>query len=245
MRRITFIICVAAIMFVPAASRALSGGIGLYGSFSYGHSYWNFAKSGYVGSGDKDEKNNTLGWGILMDTTVARDSLINYRLEIGYDRVTHSFHSSEIGDLNLHRILLSNTLGFGIIRSEDLRFWLGPQLRLSYCWGEDKFYEFLTFPGPTAPKTQIKQKFNYMSYRADLGITSGVNIHFPGNISLGLECGWRAFLGDGERKIERSIVDYYYGWNTSIRRTEKLEYTYGYETFVNVCVLYRINDKYK
>lgn len=245
MRRITFIICVAAMMFVPAASRALSGGIGAYGSFSYGYSYWDFVRSMYINAGDKDEKNRSLGYGILADTSVAMDSLLNYRLGIGYESVIYFLHNSDYGDLELRHIILSATLGIGIIRSEDLRFWVGPQIRLSYCWGEDSYDENLIFPGPTSPKSQIKEKAEYKFYRADLGIASGVNIHLPGNISLGLECGWRAFLGDGERKVERHAVDYYYGWNILIRRTDKLELTYGYETFMNVCVLYRINDEYK
>lgn len=234
MRSLILFICITAITCALTASPVLGKGIGVYGSQSMGLSYWD------IESDTEDIPGSYFGGGLLIDTAMAKDRLLSYRLGIGYERTKYdSFHGSS--NLDLDRIVVSNTLGFGLFRHEKVRLWLGPQFRLSFNWGNDnvRTYDF----DPLLGYAQMTSEETFGFVRFDLGLALGANIHLPGNISLGIEFGPRAFLGYGEIKYSEYITTSLFPMQE--RGVDKLNYIYGYETFINVCILYRIRDEYR
>jgi|GEM_PF-433995 len=235
MRNPILCMCIAALTFVFAASPVHAVGIGVYGDYSMGRSYWDFKNSGST-----DERHSYYGGGLLFDTAVAGDRLFHYRLGIGYDKIVHDSYS-DFGDLRLNRIVISNTFGFGIVRSEEARLWLGPQFRLSFNWGKDKYSG--TYYDIYFGQVFFDEKDKYYFRRFDLALVFGANINLPGKISLGLEFGPRVFVGDGWVHISRDTTYSSFPFHES--GSDNLRFIYGYEAFVNICALVRINDEYK
>lgn len=252
MRRAINLICIAALMCVFTASPVLAIGLGVYGNYSMGQYHWDFKNSsntlykyGYEDFIDRvstNEEHSCYGGGILLDTAVAKDKLLNYRLGIGYDRNTHYSYTL---DLKLNRIIISNTFGFGIIRHDDMRLWLGPQLRFSYNWGKIEFDSIYVDRLLSSIRGPIygKEKDNIKYGRIDFGIAIGANIQMTGDISLGFEFGPRAFIGYGENRRCADMGYVILPYRKSY--TALIKYLYGYETFMNVCIFYRIKDEYK
>lgn len=65
-------------------------------------------------------------FGLSWDTAVARDSLLNFRMNLGYERF-------ELEDdwgwkEDYHGVILEETLGVCLLANERLRLWAGPQL---------------------------------------------------------------------------------------------------------------------
>lgn len=235
MRSSILCVCITAITCAIAASPAFAIGLGVYGNYSIGHSYWGFHEYGAY-----NENHRYYGGGILFDTDVAKDRHLNYRLGIGYDSIIHDSYYNN-GDLKLNRIVLSNTLGIGIHRSAIARLWLGPQFRLSYKWGVDYYY--YEFDNPSGAIIFVKQKDRFQFFLADLAFVFGSNIHLPGRISLGFETGPRIFLGSGQLKSHRDSIPY--SVLASPGRMDSTRELFGIEVFVNVCAIVRINDEYK
>ncbi len=235
MRKLIPYMCIAAIVCALSATPAFAIGLGVYGNYSAGRSYWDFKNSGST-----DENHSYYGGGVVFDTAVARDSLFHYRLGIGYDKVVHDSYS-DFGDLKLNRIVVSNTFGFGIFRSEDTRLWLWPQFRVSENWGEDKYsgvwYDLYFGRGV------FKEKDSYDFFRADLALVFGANFNLPGKISLGIEFGPRVFYGEGTIHISRDTA--YASFPLHESGNDRVKTLYGYEAFINVCAIVRINDEYK
>lgn len=75
-----------------------------------------------------------LGLGFAYDTNVARDELINYRLNIGFENYDMSVDNSSSSE-SMRAFNIDNTVGFRIINNKTLRFWAGPEVRLGYMKG--------------------------------------------------------------------------------------------------------------
>lgn len=166
MRSLILCISIAVIFCALASSPVFAIGLGVYGNYSAGQSYWDFKNSGST-----DENHSYYGGGLVFDTAVARNILFHYRLGVGYDTIVHDSYS-DFGDLKLNRIVVSNTFGFGLFRSEDTRLWLGPQLRVSENWGKDKYsgvwYDLYFGRGVFKEKDTISSEPTWLSYSAPI-----------------------------------------------------------------------------
>jgi hypothetical protein len=112
---------IASVFFlVPATAQA--AGFGAY--FEYGRGIGHLSESGY----DFDYDANKYGFGFALDTNVSRNSLFNYRLNVGYQRTTREWEFGFEEDLN--GFSLNNMFGFGVYRDQNIRVWLGPSVRL-------------------------------------------------------------------------------------------------------------------
>lgn len=107
--------------------------------FSSGDLDWkiDYDDSGYIwGSGDYtyefDDDSRHQGFEFVLDTAVARNTVFNYRLNLGYEK----FESKDM-DLEMDSITVDNTFGFAVLRTKVIRLWLGPQLRFSYSHDDD------------------------------------------------------------------------------------------------------------
>lgn len=115
-------LCAAGLTFAAPASA------GLGGYFEYGLSQFaaNWIDDGFVQDGDQA---HSIGLGVAWDDNLAADSLLNYRLNIG---LRHLEPSEGDDDLRLYGLSGQFTLGFSPLRSESMRFWLGPSIGVSY-----------------------------------------------------------------------------------------------------------------
>jgi hypothetical protein len=83
---------------------------------------------------DAEYDTNKFGVGFVFDTNVAKNSLFNYRLSLGY---RHSERDYEMlypvysgAEEDFHGFTMNHTFGFGLYRGPALRLWLGPAIRL-------------------------------------------------------------------------------------------------------------------
>jgi len=127
---------------------------------------------------DADAERSLFGFGLLIDTAVAKDKLFNYRLQLGIASGSISIdgtqYSKSIGLTEYH---MYHSFGFGIVRTDGLRLWLGPQLGLGQARGSYSY----------AGKSGMK----YIETFASIGAVLGLNAHVSERVSLGFTGGAR------------------------------------------------------
>jgi hypothetical protein len=131
--------------------------------------------------------------GFVLDTSVAKDKLFNYRLNVGLS----SFDIEESGESDysgLERFGLSidSTFGFGVFRIKPLRLWIGPQIRVGFYGGET-------------------DEFALDVYAVTFGVAPvlGANVNLGRVVSLSLSTGYRIQGYAGE--IDTPDVTTFYG----------------------------------
>ena len=145
-----------------------------------------------IDAGDFDLSINHLQFGVLYDSAPSRDKLFNYRMSLGFDIATKVsadvedipatffgvpvLPSFDIDESSKYGFGWRNTFGFGIIRTELLKWWVGPALNMNFdFWDENGV------------------KAGILSIGG--GAETGVNIHLGSSISLCVGGGilWNAF----------------------------------------------------
>lgn len=163
-RYIVFAFLVGGVVQLPVGG-AHAAGFGAY--FEYGRAWGTFSGDSILPDlSDYDE--NQFGAGFAFDTAVARDHVFNYRLNIGYERV---YQESDSGvEVISNGAALSNTFGFGIVRTDAVRVWLGPALRFGFDVQKNTggdIWDFDIGGGPVLG-------FNFhVGDRVSLGLTGG------------------------------------------------------------------------
>lgn len=115
-------------------------GIGFYlgGGISSGEEEATFS----TGESTADTENGVLGIGFALDTNVlGRQSIFNYRLQAGYERMNTKGENSVSQDheVDWNGFVIEQDFGFGGKIGESVRLWGGPCVRLSYHVGSDEF----------------------------------------------------------------------------------------------------------
>lgn len=83
-----------------------------------------------VGVGERSHQQVGFTW----DTALASDRLLNFRLNLGYERFELR---NEFGDeYDYKGVILEETLGVRLLANERLRLWAGPQLVTALYSGE-------------------------------------------------------------------------------------------------------------
>jgi hypothetical protein len=141
---------------VLAASAAQAAGFGAY--FEYGRG---IAQQESGLGFDLDFTENKYGVGLALDTAVAQNRLFNYRLNLGYQYSSREFDlGGLVGNADLNGFSLNQMFGFGVLRTRNLRLWLGPSLRLNF--------DFVDEDIPRA---------NWLDLGMGVGIAAGLNLH--------------------------------------------------------------------
>jgi len=167
------VLCVCfATVLVLGMSDARAAGFGIYGSAGDGSSTWTVDRnSGF----DVDVTHQ--GAGFVFDTAVAQDKFFNYQLNLGYDEFTNK--TAGISDLKLGGLMISNAFGFGIVRTDGFRLWMGPEIRLAWPHG--------TQPG-----------VDYDFFGGGVGPVLGMNFNLPGTVSFVVKAGYIFMNYEGE-----------------------------------------------
>ena len=167
-------ICFAAVLVLGTAD-ARAAGFGIYGSAGGDDSSrWSIDSNPSF-----KVKTEHRGAGFVFDTAVAKDSFFNYQLNLGYDEFTNTNKANPVNDLKLGGLMISNSFGFGIVRTDGFRLWMGPEIRLAWPKGSMLGTDYDFFGGGVGPVV-------------------GMNFNFPGNASLVVKAGYQFMTYDGK-----------------------------------------------
>jgi len=160
-----------------ASTNAFGLGLGVYFEGAGGTLDWK-VEDDFGNEIDVDGDSKKAAFGFVLDTAVAANTVFNYRLNVGLTRFDADFDGDD-ETLEMGGIAVDNTFGFAVYRSELVRLWLGPQLRIAYYHGEFEDSGF---------EVDI----------AEVGIAPvvGVNLNFGRTFTLAFSGGYR-FLGYG------------------------------------------------
>ncbi|MDL1968971.1 MAG: hypothetical protein LWW97_10630 [Deltaproteobacteria bacterium] len=177
------------------------------------------------------------GYGFIFDTAVAKDEVFNYRLQIGYEDAEYDIDSVYDGDLHIDisdfvgnfkldidRFVIDNTFGFGIVRKENFRIWIGPQLRIGYMSGDGTM--------TLIDGTKLNLDFDD-GLVLGLAPVIGVNFNFINNLTIGVDLGYRFnfFVGSVDKTYYRLFDSgYFYGNDDTF--------------FINFAFIYRFDDNF-
>lgn len=204
---------VVCLMLCAAPASASSFGISANGAFAF--STFNLARS----SSSVDYSG---GAGFVLDTAVG-EGRFNYRLNFGYDNVIDSGSRFVTGP-SMHRIIISNAFGFGLIKTEKVRIWMGPEVGLS-C-------QFNTYRD---------RKF-FVIFQA--GAVLGINLNAGNGFTFSVEFGLRGGGGPNMNyKMPIGSLRYGYGYGYPGYRTSTNESGIAkVESFARVAMLFRIGS---
>ncbi|MCU0847235.1 MAG: hypothetical protein MUD12_05040 [Spirochaetes bacterium] len=183
--------------------------------YAYGlGAYFNFGEASYKSKGGSEiagmQLNVTsvtiLGGGLMFDSCLFKDRLINYRLGINFGSYAGVFSYG-----------FFNTLGFGLIRSESIRLWAGPQIGLRMIQDTQSTQAYYNVPA---------QSVNYIDGVFDAGLAFGTNVRLSKNIAFILEGGFR------------------YGFHFGVKNVKNDSRLNGYEGYINIGLAIPINDGY-
>ncbi len=133
-------------------------GLGVYGGTSTGSANW--SQYSYPDFGTGLERRE---YGFVLDTAVAKDKVFNYRLQIGHVEASYD-------GLEFSGETVINTFGFGIVRTQAMRLWLGPQIGMR----------------------DLKSKVGSIHNGGiEYGAVIGMNFHVSPSVSLTAEAGRR------------------------------------------------------
>ncbi len=128
----------AGFMFFFGTS-AMAMGVGYSLHYGLGENYWLKAATKNLSS-----RIGNAGLGITMDTNLAKDKLLNYRMDLdigfGVDVYKESSYFFKYDNPPFLAINTVHTLGFGVYRSQIVRVWLGPQISLGGMFGAPNIY---------------------------------------------------------------------------------------------------------
>lgn len=161
------------ICFIAAPNDLMAFGFGVAGSVASGD--LKASSESLFGYGTPtaryDQTRRSIG--VIYDTNVGRDAIFNYRLGISYQDL--KARSSE-GRFRLEGVSIENDFGFSLVRSEALRLWVGPELKIEYLEGNNE-----TATG-------------YQDHMGVLGVgvgpVAGVNYRLGNDVSLTVKGGY-------------------------------------------------------
>lgn len=161
----------------PLKSFAL--GIGPFTSFGIGHS--TYENGIYDDTKEFDLFAMRYTFGLVMDTAVAMDKVFNYRMYLGYGfgDIEVKKESTDTRYHHIYDLSMYNDFGFGIIKTQYIRFWLGPQFGIRY-----------------SNETNVDR---YWEFGMAVGLVMGININIEEVITIFFDGGVRFHISFAER----------------------------------------------
>ncbi len=129
------------LVLIPLSLNA--GGLGIYvpmsfaenSSANYKSDYSTYSSLYVPDYTSKTDYKESAGIGFVFDTNVQKDKLFNYRLGVEFlNRVVQDVNGTACTDNCDYglRVNIVNTFGFGIVRNENIRVWVGPRINIAY-----------------------------------------------------------------------------------------------------------------
>jgi len=137
---------------------------------------------------------STAGIGLVFDSNIGKDKLFNYRVALEYQSTTvdsteaagstedcNTYHCEKI------RLNFVQTFGFGVLRTETVRLWVGPRINMAWNSRSDS--------------TDIGSGYTFTEseYALELGIAPavGINVNLGRLVSLGADLDYRYAIASG------------------------------------------------
>lgn len=219
--KLTVIIGLIAVISLPKNANAF--GIGIYLPV-YGSGSGTFTLVDYDDAKvDYDWEYNG-GFGIVLDTKVAKRGLFNYRLNLGMVNTNQTFGDADYSNTleGFKYYMFDNTFGFGIVQTKIVRVWLGPQLGLAFMSYKDS------------------DDYSDNSWNA-VGFTFapvlGANFNFGRMFTVAMDMGYKfsSFAGTAES----TYYDDSYGYDV----TDSDSFTQSHKGFfINLSLILRLGD---
>jgi hypothetical protein len=151
--------------------------------------------------------------GFVVDTAVARNKVFNYRFTFLKEE-----NNADGGNLDMQGYAMTHDFGFGVVRTKNVRLWLGPELKASY-------YEDLTQNNGRTTTGDV------VGFGA--GPVIGLNVNLPQVVSFTFTAAYHiiGFYAGG---------DSYYDSNTGTYVDTVDADSNG--LYLNIGVIFRINE---
>lgn len=228
------------LLFVTAffQKKVFALGIGAYSKSSVGYS-------------TLSQLDYTTGFGIVLDTAVAKPSRFNYRLNIGYETYGKS-GSQFFTEKAWHRVTLNNTFGYALFVNEYIRVWLGPRWSLACQFDQvqdhsAKYLMLIPSPYVSAMSRDIR---TYVLGISSLGVVAGFNLNIGDTVTVSIESGLSAGMSIGMMRQESyySPLPVIQMGNPNLyliyHKSGQDELTNGFFEFqVQLSILFRIGDR--
>jgi hypothetical protein len=218
----------AGVFVITAASNAMAIGIGVYGTIGGGKMQHDYSTDEMIAPSSSTDL--AIGGGIILDTNLASNKLFNYRLKIGGEKYTCARESN----IDMARVHCDNIFGFGIVRMQQIRWWIGPQVGGFYTTNLDekgyKPYLCKEFPfGFIGRLHDLK----YGGF--DIGAATGLNINLGTNFTIGIEGGFKYDFAWGTQKRIDSL-DIMDSLALNVKDDMKIS---GWELYAQVSFMFR------
>jgi hypothetical protein len=220
-------------------------GFGVYGAGSAG--------VGLMSKNSSSSNNNSVytsldynyfGFGIVLDSAVAKNKVFNYRFTLGYENL--------IGDKmillkkdSINVFSMNHVFGFGFLRNKYVRIWAGPMIGLGYGYSRSKISEYHVVPIiPIIYKVTTKK--SYEGGYLDLGGVLGVNINSSEYLTLGLEIGLKGgvIIANSQRQEKGTFYSQTPVMSTKRPSYNKTQSGFHIDYFARVSAMCRIGDKF-
>ncbi|OGW26325.1 MAG: hypothetical protein A2X56_07080 [Nitrospirae bacterium GWC2_57_13] len=190
MKRVIFTIATALLVSLYSALPAAAAGFGLVATT--GNNTIDWTSDWVVNSFSTDAEHS--GFGIVFDTNVAKERMFNYRFEFTKAEATFKNFTAAGLAMEVDGFAMNHTFGFGTQLSPMLRFWVGPEIRMTWMDGA------LT----NDPQADL-DVFGF-----GVGAAIGLNINFPGQLTLALKGGYSLmnYVGEGDSPVTHNWTDY-------------------------------------
>lgn len=213
----TVLFSLLTIIFLSVAQSAFALGLGLYGTGGVGWNRWLEDEANFAGT------TYNAGGGLILDTCLAADRVFNYRLKVGAE-----FLGTPDIPYNWTRVHVVNTFGFGVVRTKNVRFWLGPEII------------FGPFFGP-----------NRWGVLAGMGLALGVNVNVGKTLTLAFTWSGRFEGGYREYTVRTNLKEDLFMYSITRFQSSLLPDTYRFTASgitvygqFDVAVMFRIHDRY-
>lgn len=212
------IYCVAVMLMIcslTCVQNVEAFGLGISGGYGAGKAEHTYKQATTYG-GDVKYNYDTerMSIGVVMDTNLSKDKLFNYRLGLSYE--AEDFERTGF-KYRAHGGCIENDFGFGIIRDDSIRLWIGPELRISYFekdWGN-------------GVKTSLAE--------VGMGPVVGLNININPGITLAAKAGYMIIGTGGTIKQPTSTI-----YGSSVQEKD-IEGTGNYP-ILNFALIFRIGE---
>lgn len=196
-------------------------GVGFYGDFSSGLTFGKYRNSHWAPGG-----------GLIIDTNIAQNDIFNYRFEFGYDWFNVSWFPGSSANYyfdSCSKISTNHYFGFGLIRNQHIRFWVGPQIEVSGLFSQ-----------------------GHNGIFGGLGFAMGTNFHISDVFSFSMVISLRAvggmIYGNYQRTTSPSALSGILGMfgfasNNVETVNENLGF-YGGNGRISLACIFRISDVY-
>jgi len=170
-----------------------AAGFGFYGSLGYGGGEYTNNDPDRPDLANLSYGKARVGGGFVYDNGPASQSVFGYRLNLGAEGIIDNVEDlNTTGTYSFYGVRINwlNDFGFALVRTPNLRWWLGPQLGLFYLDESDGNGSAIS------------------SLDFGLGAATGINFNMPHNFTIGLDLALRYIPEIATRSLRSSLDNY-------------------------------------